>query len=275
MIYKHCYFQDSIIPLEKAHIKLNDLGVLRGYGVFDFYRTYNGKPFYLKEHYARFQNSAKSIGLKVPVSFAEFEKMTLELLKKNKVKDASFRAVMLGGPVENSLSPIKPTFYILVEEVYVPTKVELTRGVSLMTHEFVRYIPEAKSTNYVEAVKMQVQKKKNKAYEILYTSNGEVLECSTSNIFMIKGNNLITPSKNILKGITRNVILKIAKKDFNVEVRDIEIYELLLADEVFISGTNKEILPIVKIDKKVIGNGKVGDKTKLLMGLWTNETYNT
>ena len=275
MTHKYCYFQGSIIPFDKAHIALNDLGVLRGYGVFDFYRSYNGKPFYLKEHYARFQNSAISIGLKVPVSFVEFEKITLDLLKKNKVKDASFRAVLLGGPVQNSLSPAKPTFYILNEEAYVPTKEQLQKGVGLMVHEYVRYIPEAKTTNYVEAVKMQKERMKQKAYEILYVSNGEVFEFSTSNIFMIKGNHLITPNKKILNGITRRVVLKIAKKDFIIEERDVEIYELLLADEVFISGTNKEILPVVRVGKDIIGNGKVGEKTKLLQKLWEDETLNT
>jgi len=274
MIHKYCYFQGAITQFDKAHISLNDLGVLRGYGVFDFYRSYNGKPFHLKEHYARFQNSARSIGLTVPVSFKNFEKITLDLLKKNKVKDASFRAVLLGGPVQNSLAPARPTFYILNEEAYAPTDEQAKNGVSLMVHEYLRYIPEAKTTNYMEAVKMQKEKIKQKAYEILYVLNGEVLECSTSNIFMIKGKHLITPKKNILKGITRKVILKIAKKDFIIEERDVEIYELLLADEVFISGTNKEILPIIKVGKKVIGNGKVGEKTKLLMKLWKDITHN-
>jgi branched-chain amino acid aminotransferase len=268
MTHKYCFFQGAIVPFDKAGIALNDLGVLRGYGVFDFYRTYSGKPFHLKEHYTRFQNSAKSIGLSVPVSYVEFEKITLDLLKKNKIKDASFRAVLLGGPVQNSLSASKPTFYILTEEVYEPTKEQLEKGVSLMVHEYLRYIPEAKSTNYVEAVKMQKERIKQKAYEILYVSDGMVLECSTSNIFMIKGKHLITPDKNILKGITRKVILKIAKKDFVVEERGVEIYELLLADEVFISGTNKKILPVTKIGKKIIGNGKVGEKTRLLQRLW-------
>ena len=274
MTHKYCYFQGSIIPFDKAHISLNDLGVLRGYGVFDFYRSYNGKPFCLKEHFARFQNSAKSIGLKVPVSFATFEKITLDLLKKNKVKDASFRAVLLGGPVQNSLSPAKPTFYILNEEAYAPTKEQAQKGVGLMVHEYLRYIPEAKTTNYVEAVKMQKERIKQKAYEILYVSDGMVLECSTSNIFMIKGNHLITPNKNILNGITRKMVIKIAKKDFIIEERDVEIYELLLADEIFISGTNKEVLPIIKVGNKIISKGKVGEKTKLLQKLWKDVTYN-
>lgn len=268
MTYKYCYSEGQITEFSKARIALNDLGALRGYGAFDFFRTYNGKPFHLKDHYTRFQNSAKNIGLSVPVSFTEFEKIALDLLKKNKIKDASFRAVLLGGPVENSLVPNKPTFYILVEEVYEPTKEQLQKGVTLMVHEYLRYIPEAKTTNYVEAVKMQKERIKQKAYEILYVSDGMVLECSTSNIFMIKGKHLITPSKNILKGITRKVIMKIAKKDFIVEERDVEIYELLLADEVFISGTNKKILPVVKIGKKVVGDGKVGEKTKFLQMLW-------
>ena len=274
MTHKYCYFNGGIVAFDKAHIALNDLGVLRGYGVFDFMRTYNGEPFYLKEHYSRFLNSAKSIGLKVPISFGEFEKTLQDLLKKNKVKDASFRAVLLGGPVQNSLASAKPTFYILCEEVYEPTKAQLDRGVSLMVHEYFRYLPEAKTTNYIEAAKMQNERLKQKAYEILYVCDKEVLECSTSNVFMIKGDELITPARNILGGITRKVILKIASKEFKVSERDIKIDELLSADEVFISGTNKEILPVVKVGKNMIGNGKVGDKTKILMGMWKDITRN-
>ncbi len=262
------------MPFDKAGIALNDLGVLRGFGVFDFFRTYNGKPFYLKDHYTRFQNSAKSIGLKIPLNFKDFESVVYDLLAKNKVKDASFRAVLLGGPVQNSLNSTKPTLYILTEEVYEPTEAQMQKGVSLMVHDYLRYIPEAKTTNYLEAVKMQKEKTKQKAYEILYVSNGEVLECSTSNVFIIKGNSLITPSENILKGITRKVILKIAGKDFKIEERVVKLDELLKADEVFISGTNKKVLPVVKVGKTLINGGKVGDGVRFLQALWERETSN-
>ncbi len=274
MTHKYCYFQGSIIPFDKAHISLNDLGVLRSYGVFDFYRTYNGKPFHLKEHFARFQNSAKAIGLKVPVSYKEFEKATLDLLKKNKQKDGSFRAVLLGGPAQNSLCSTRPTFYILAEEVYAPTKEQLKNGIGLMVHEYLRYTPHAKTTHYMEAVKMQKEKMKQKAYEILYVSNGNVLECSTSNFFMIKGDRLITSNKNILEGITSKVLMKIAKKDFKIEQRSVKVDELFSADEAFISGTNKEVLPVVRLGNKKVGNGKVGEKTKLLMNIWEKYTTN-
>ena len=272
MTHKYCYFQGSIIPFNKAHISLNDLGVLRSYGVFDFYRTYNGKPFHLKEHYLRFQNSAKLVGLKVPVSYKDFEKITLDLLKKNKQKDGSFRAVLLGGLAQSGLSSTKPTFYILAEEVYTPTKEQLENGVGLMLHEYLRYTPEAKTTHYMEAIKMQKEKAKQKAYEILYFSNNNVLECSTSNFFMIKGDKLITSEKNVLGGITGLALIKIAKKDFKIEKREVKLEELLSADEVLISGTNKEILPVVRVGSNKIGSGKVGEKTKLLQKLWKEYT---
>ena len=272
MTHNYCYFDGKIIPFSKARISPNDLGVLRGYGAFDFLRTYNGQPFHLEEHFERFKNSAKEIGLKVPVSYAEIESAIYSLLKKNKVVDGSFRLVIVGGPTTAGLLAQKPIFYILAEEVYEPSKKELTAGVVLMTHEYMRYVPEAKTTNYIEAVRMQAEKNKRKAYEILYVNDGYVYECSTSNIFLIKGTTLITPLDGILGGITREVILELAEPYFKIEERPVSVSEIKEADEIFISGTNKKVLPVSMIDDIKIGDGKVGEQTKILQALFQEYT---
>ena len=272
MTHNYCYFDGKIIPISKARISPDDLGVLRGYGVFDFLRTYNGRPFHLEEHFERFKNSAKEVGLKVPVSYVEVEKAIFSLLKKNRVVDGSFRLVMVGGQTTSGLLAQKPVFYILGEEVYEPSKKELTSGVRLITHEYMRYVPEAKTTNYIEAVRMQNEKNKKKAYEILYVNNGHIFECSTSNIFLIKGTTLITPLEGILGGITREVILELAAPYFKIEERPVSISEINEADEIFISGTNKKVLPVVTVDEIKIGNGKVGEQTKILQALFEEYT---
>lgn len=268
MTLNYCYFDGKIIPISKARISPDDLGVLRGYGVFDFLRTYNGTPFHLKEHFARFQNSAKKIGLKVPVSYIEVERVIYLLLKKNKVLDGSFRLVLVGGSTTAGLQVQKPVFYILAEPVYEPLKKDLELGVKIITHEHMRYVPEAKSTNYIHAVNLQKEIRAQKAFEVLYQYNGYIYECSTCNIFLIKGNTLITPLDGILGGITRQVLLELAQPYFKIEERPVSIAEIKAADEIFVAGTNKPVLPVILIDDIKIGKGKVGEQTKILKALF-------
>ena len=136
-------------------------------------------------------------------------------------------------------------------------------GAKIISVEFQRQLPTVKTTNYITALQHQRAKKKNEALDILYYNKGMVLEGSTSNIFIVKRNKIITPVKNILLGVTRNFVIKLLK-DYNiiVEEREIELKELLEADEIFLTGTFKDILPIVKVDNIAIGDGAVGRKTE-------------
>ncbi|MCC7004510.1 aminotransferase class IV family protein [Candidatus Nomurabacteria bacterium] len=264
---KFCYFGGKIIPMKSVGLKLNDIGVLRGYGSFDFMRAYNGQPFMLKDHYNRFKNSSQSLGLKIPITEKQLEKIIKDLLLKNKMKDASLRLVMTGGETLDGMTFKKPIFFMLMEDTYDTAPKLLKSGVKLITNEFQRSIPESKTTNYMNAVRLSDEKKKRGAFEILYVYKSKVLEGAFSNFFIIKGNKLITAKENILHGITRKIILEIAPKVFKVEVRDVNISELKTADEAFVTGTNKKVTPVVQIDNLKIGDGKVGGKTKLLMKL--------
>jgi branched-chain amino acid aminotransferase len=146
-----------------------------------------------------------------------------------------------------------------------------------MVHEHMRPFFESKTTNYITAVHLQEKRKKAGAIEILYTYKGSILECTTSNFFIFKGNILITPKDMVLIGITRNFVLKLAKKaGFVIEERPIRQEELAEATEAFITSTNKDILPIVQVADQKIGmgttKGKVGENTKRLMELFAQET---
>lgn len=263
---KYCYLNGKIIELAKAGIPLNDIGLLRSYAVFDFLRTENGKPFLFKEHFARFQNSAKILELKVPIKADKCLSILKQLLKKNKVTEANFRLVLTGGPTNDGLSFTRPNFFILVEELYsFPPKV-FANGGKLITYEHERQWPEAKTTNHLMTIKLQKTKKKAGAVEILYVSRGKVLEASTSNFFLVKGNTLVTPKNNILTGTTSNLVITLAKKvGMSVEERDMFVGELTEASEAFITATNKKITPVVEIDTMRVGKGRVGEKTKMLM----------
>ncbi len=268
MLKKYIWINGKIEPADKPVVLINDIGFLRGYGIFDFMRTYNGKIFRYPEHYKRFVNSAKLLDLKVAVKEKDLEQIIYKLIKKNGLQDASVRLLMTGGPAINGIlfNPATPTFAILIEDIYdLPAKLFKT-GAKLMTFDYQRLIPEAKNLNYIWAVKLQEEKKKRGAIEILYTSNGEILECSTSNFFLVKKGKLITTKAGILHGITRQAVIELTKKlKLEVIERPIKVSELKTTDEVFITATNKNILPIVKIDSLKIGSGVPGPITKTLL----------
>lgn len=262
---KYCYFNGKIILEKNVKISIDDVGFLRGYSVFDVMVSYNGKPFLLKKHFERLKNSANNLNLKFPATEKKFESIILTLLNKNNIKNVSIRSFLTGGGV----------FFIRLEK---PTKLAenlYKTGAKIITLNYFRYLPEAKTSNYISSIRQMDRMKKEKAMEILYTYDGKVLECSTSNFFLIKNGVIITPKDGVLGGVTRYFILKIARENgFAVEERDIKVTELKTSDEAFLTATNKEIVPVVKIDKLKIGKGKVGVKTKELMELFSKYATN-
>ena len=268
---KYCYLNGKILSESEAKISLKDIAILRGYGVFEFLRTYNSKPFLLKEHFTRLRKSAKNLNLQLPISQKELFKQIKKLLLKNKFKESAIKLVLTGGQIIDSrgmeYDKNSPTFFILVDKLQELPKSFYQKGVKLITYEHLREIPGAKTINYITVIKLQNLCKRKKAFDILYTQNGFLLETTTSNFFIFKKDKLLTPKKNILIGLTRNFVIKLAKNKFKVEERDIDLKELERAEETFIASTTKEILPVVKIDNKIIGNGRVGKKTKYLMDL--------
>lgn len=266
----YCYLNGKIVPTNEAFISIFDTGILRGYGVYDGATVFGKNIFRLPDHLKRLRNSAELIELEVPHSDMEIEKIMQELISKNNYTRTNLRTVLTGGDAIDGIFPTpgKPTFFIIAEEWQPLPQSLYTEGGKLITHEHQRYLPEAKTTNYIEAVKLQPLRKSSGAVEILFISNGQVLECATSNVFAIIGNILVTPNKNMLGGITRKVVIELAQDHYKVEERDLSVSELLGADEVFITSSYKDIVPIVKIDDKAVGQGFVGEKTKDLMALF-------
>jgi len=268
----YAYLNGKIVKTDKPHIMLDDIGILRGFGAFDFLRIYNNKPFLFKDHFKRFQNSSKLLGLKVPISFKKLENILQDLLKKNKCKDAHVRLILAGGKTREGLLPSKPNFYIFFEELVELPKKLFKEGAVLITNDHQRLFPEAKTTNYLQAVSLQKKRKRAGAVEVLYINNGYILEATTSNVFILKNNQIITPKENILEGMTKRLIIKLAKEaGYKVIERKIKVSELYKADEVFLTATNKKVLPIVKIDNKIISKKKVGEISKKLLELYKKE----
>jgi len=268
----YCYLNRKIVPLAKAHVGLYDIGLLRGFGIYEALMTYNRKPFMLGAHLARFRNSAKSLSLKIPATNAEIESAMHKLVERSipKGKEAIFRVILTGGTAVDSIeyNRKRPTFYILVEEFHLFPKKYYTDGCSLTVFEEQRSFPESKTTNYIQAVLLQEERKKAGAIEILYISEGKVLEAATSNFFIVKNGRLITAKERVLPGVTRKVAIEVSRPYFKIEEREVTVAEMYKADEAFITSSFKEIVPIVKIGDRKIGDGKVGEVTKRVMKLF-------
>lgn len=260
----HAYWNGTITDMKRIRIAPDDLGVLRGFGIYEGVKFYGGIPFMAEAHFARMKSSAKATGLPFPFTKDQFARTLALLSKKNKLSEGIARVVITGGPSENGIEQSGvPTVFITVHEApRLPVSL-YEKGGHLITHEYLRPYPLYKTTNYIEAVKLQPTRKKKKAIEILYVHSGLVLECATSNIFIVTNRRIITPKENVLPGITRLAVLKLMKG--NVEERNISTEELFSADEVFMVSSFKEIVPIVSIDDTKIADGRVGPVTKDVM----------
>lgn len=265
---KYCFLNGKILPLNKAKISPLDLGFCRGYALTETLRTYNGKIFALDKHYERLEKGAKFLKLRL-ISKDKVEKIIEKLIKLNRLKEAKIKIVLSGGVGKKDLEIGKETIFIYAEKLKKLPEDFYKNGVKLITSKYKREYFEYKIASYIEIIRNKDLLKKQKAFNILYTYDGYVYECATANIFCFKGKNLITPDK-VLEGVTRYFVIKLAKNDFNVFIRPLRFKELIKADEVFITSTTIDILPVVKIDNYKINNGKVGEKTKFLMEKWKN-----
>ncbi|OHB01458.1 MAG: hypothetical protein A3A90_01255 [Candidatus Zambryskibacteria bacterium RIFCSPLOWO2_01_FULL_35_19] len=266
---KYCFLNGEIMPLEDAKVGIEDIGLLRGYGIYDGLAAFNGRPFRFADHWQRFTDGAHALGLNIPITEDSCEKKIVEIIKKSDIKErATIRMILTGGKTINGIEYDfeNATFYITAEP-FVPLPEEyFERGANILTYNHQREMPEYKTTNYIKAVNLQEWKNGEKAVEVLYINDGEVLECTTSNILLVKDKALITPAENVLGGITKKVTLELATEaGYKIEERIVYQDELKMADEIFITSSFKDIVPIVKVDDFQVADGKVGVMTKDLM----------
>lgn len=276
MIKTHFFVNGRFYEEDKALINVKDLSVLRGYGVFDFLRTYNGKPFYLDDHLNRLFNSAKFIDLEIPWSKEQIKKWIFKTLKKNNFSESSIRIIVTGGRTKDTINAVgDPTVIILVERAAVYPKEIYEKGVKLKTFPIKRIWAQAKTINYIPAVMVHKRAVKQGFYDGIYLDEkNNILEAANANLFFFIGNKLITPEDEILYGITRKVIIDLVKKEFPVTKRSVNIKELHLVSECFLTVSSKEIVPVMEIDKIKIGDGKVGSSTKKIIRLFKEYTAN-
>ena len=280
------YINGQIVPQEDAKISVFDHGLLYGDGVFEGIRAYNGKIFTLDEHLDRIYDSATAISLKIPITKAEMAEAIKQTMKANNLTDSYIRLVVTRGVGKLGLDPNKcatPQIIIIADTIELYSKALYERGLDIVTvttirNHFSALDPKIKSLNYLNNILAKIESIRAGAGEaLMLNKDGYVAECAGDNIFIFKDNILRTPpsSAGILVGITRNVVMKLAT-EMGVQVREelMTRYDLYIAEECFLTGTAAEIIPVVKIDGRIIGTGKPGKITLDLLKRYRDLTRN-
>jgi len=244
---------DRFIQLAEAGLPVNDLGVQRGYGIFDFLRVTNNIPLYWDDHLDRFFHSAKEMRLPLNQSREELKNIITQLLQKNKLPHSGIRIMLSGGISPDGYGIEKPNLVIVQQPLTPPSDQINQKGIKLASYPYQRQLPHIKTTDYLMAIWLQPWMKEKGADDILYQQNGIVSECPRSNFFIItKEKTIVTPGRNILKGITRKQVLSLAVRNgMMVEERDVSLEDIRLAKEAFIASSTKRIIPVSQVDEIV------------------------
>ena len=272
------YVNGQFVKEQDALISVNDLSVIRGYGVFDFLRTYNGVPFHLTDHLKRLQNSARLIGLDLPSSIDDIKALIQKGLSQSDHREKNIRIVVTGGLSDNGITPGETPQLLLMITATTPFPSSYYKeGAKLITSHVDRFMPGSKTINYIPAILCQKDANAQGAIEAIYVDrDGYLLEGTTSNLFVVRDGRLITPPcDRVLPGITRQVVLELAKNVMEVVQRPIHKDEIRLVDEVLITSSVKEVIPITAVDSVIIGNGSIGPISQKIMELFRKKTNPT
>ena len=271
------YIDGEYYEKNEAKISVFDHGLLYGDGVFEGIRSYSGRVFRLDQHIDRLYNSAKVIMLTIPVAKDEMKAVVTDTLALNDLSDAYIRLLVTRGVGTLGLDIDKcsnPSVICITDSVARYPRELYEKGLELITASTRRVAlgtlyPQAKSMNYLNNILGKIEAMNAGVLEaIMLNANGSVAECTGDNIFIVKGGALITPDVNsgILEGVTRGAVMELAQKEgMPVEERAVSRYEILTADECFLTGTAAEVIPVVEVDCRPIGDGTPGQVTKLLL----------
>jgi branched-chain amino acid aminotransferase len=271
------YIDGQYLPEHDAKVSVFDHGLLYGDGIFEGIRAYNGRVFKLKEHIDRLFCSAKAILLEIPLSHAAVMKAVVDTCRKNNLREGYIRLVVTRGVGTLGLNPNRckrPSVIVIADKIQLYPKEMYDRGMAIVTVPTTRNLhnavnPAIKSLNYLNNILAKIEANIAGVEEaIMLNSEGYVAECTGDNIFILKGGRMFTPplSAGALYGITRSVVMELAQEaGILVSEPNLTRYDMFNADECFLTGTGAELIPVTKIDGRVIGTGKPGRVTKSLV----------
>ena len=281
------FVDGKFVDKKKAVVSVFDHGLLYGDGVFEGIRAYNGRVFKLSEHVDRLFYSAKAILLKIPMSHRAICEAVRAACKRNKIRDGYIRLVVTRGAGTLGLDPNRcsnPQVIIIADKIQLYPETFYKKGLEIVTVPTTRnhtnaVNPAIKSLNYLNNILAKIEAINAGCVEaIMLNSQGFVAECTGDNVFMLKGGELLTPplAAGALYGITRSVAIELAESlGIKAKEPNLTRYDLYNADEVFITGTAAEVVPVVKIDGRQIGSGKPGKLTKKLIKAYQDLTNST
>jgi len=271
------YISGKLFDKADAKISVYDHGLLYGDGVFEGMRSYSSKVFRLAEHLDRLWNSARAIMLTIPITKEEMAAAVYQTLKANKIEDGYIRLVVTRGSGTLGLDPNRcsnPEVIIITDYIALYPKEFYEKGLEIITASTTRNHPAAlspriKSLNYLNNILAKIEGLQAGCVEALMLNHkGEVAECTGDNIFLVKDGELLTPPNDagILEGITREAVMQIAE-GIPMKVREVPMtrHDVYIADECFLTGSAAEVVPVVKVDSRPIGNGQPGPITRDLI----------
>jgi branched-chain amino acid aminotransferase len=271
------FLNDEFVKKEDAKISVYDHGFLYGDGIFEGIRVYSNNIFRLQEHVDRLYNSAKSILLEIPYSKEEMIRIIAQAVEKNQHENAYIRVVVSRGVGDLGLDPFKckkPQVVIIVEPLAIFPKELYEKGLEIITVATRRnrpdvLSPKVKSLNYLNNVLVRIEAHlANVSEALMLNDQGYVAEGSADNVFIVKNGKILTPPCYVgaLEGVTRNVIMEIARDlGFEVKEEPFTRHDVYTAEEVFLTGTAAEVIAVVKVDGRVIGEGVPGKITNILL----------
>ena len=271
------WMNGELVAGEDAKIGVYDHGLLYGDGVFEGIRTYGGKIFRLAEHMDRLYSSAEAIRLVIPYTPQQLSEAIYETMKANGQPEAYIRLVVTRGVGDLGVDPIttkEPTVFIITDKIALFPKEMYDKGVSIITAKTIRtpaqsLKPKVKSLNYLNNILAKIEATDVGVEEaVMLNYEGYVTECTADNIFIVRDGKLLTPPLNagFLEGITRDCVLELAgESGIEADQTNLLLEDLYAADECFLTGTGAEIMPVIKVDGRVIGSGEPGPITKGLI----------
>ena len=262
---------------EDAKISVYDHGLLYGDGVFEGLRSYSGQVFRLEQHLKRLWESAQAIRLQIPISRDQMAKAVVDTLKTNEISDGYIRLVVTRGAGSLGLDPNRtsdPQVIIITDHISLYPKELYEKGLEIVTVSIPRNHPAAlspriKSLNYLNNILAKLEGLQAGCSEALMLNHkGEVAECTGDNIFLVRSGELLTPpiDAGILEGVTRDAVIELAR-EAGITVQEISLtkHDVYIADECFLTGTAAEVIPVVKVDGRLIGRGEPGAMTRDLI----------
>lgn len=273
------YVDGIFLRSDEASLGLGDLSILRGYGVFDYFRYADGEPRFLDDHLARFLRSAELLNLTPVQGEDELREVIHQLIAKNPVKEGGIRLVLTGGYATDGYTPLRPNLLGMAYPHKAPPADLYENGCTVMLHRYERQLPQAKTIDYIEGIRIQPQLSECGAQYPLYVDRDNyVRESDRSNFMIVSGGKLITPVNDVLLGVTRKHLLLLAKR-LGLAVREaaVSMSDLLAAEEAIMCSSVKGLIPIKKIVGKGISHDRAmspGKVTARLMEAWPDYVKN-